>query len=322
LTQATDSLIIAHVVQRASRSDELTLYEYCLGLDWRTFHVDSRRNLFYLTADWHIKFDARKWLLLPDTAVLEDVRDFVKAVAAARKDSSLGPIPTFQSKWGLRTKTKYTVIPLPGLERAPFLRRNLDPSEHWDYHAYPYRSLPVLECHITPPLAVINAGLKYAVADLDAIALNYHQQQADDSQQALRHRLTLLCETWALFENAKDDAEAWEVVKRGKRKRDRDDDDIEQLSQMSKRTTRSQSQSHLPSTVGSPRARSAPSRCGGQSKQSGTKEESKQTSGKRKEAPSSSGATLTEDAVSRLGKRRKVVDLNVMVRRWVESACI
>jgi hypothetical protein len=168
---------------------------------------------------------------------------------------------------------------------------------------------------------VINAGLKCAGADLDAIALDYYQQQTDQSQQALKHRLILLCETWALFENAKDDAKAWEVAKRGKRKRDHDDDDIERLSQMSKRITRSQSQ--LQSTLGSPRARSAPSCSGGQSRQSGTKNEPKQPSGtrKRKEAPSSSVATLTEDAVSRLGKRRKVVDLNVIVRRWVESAC-
>lgn len=73
------------------------------------FVIDNYCSRSYVvTADWHIKFDARKWLLLPDTAVLEDVRDFVKAVAAARKDSSLGPIPTFQSKVILQSQWRHS----------------------------------------------------------------------------------------------------------------------------------------------------------------------------------------------------------------------
>jgi hypothetical protein len=59
-------LNIAHAVGCASKADDasqrfsrrsgyfdtfrvwwLVLYEYCLGLDVRTFYVDSRKNLFY-----------------------------------------------------------------------------------------------------------------------------------------------------------------------------------------------------------------------------------------------------------------------------------
>jgi hypothetical protein len=95
----------------------LTLYEYCLGLDWGTFHVDSRRNLFYrtspcichrssstdinqfiVTATWHTAFDARKWLLLPDTGTLRDVRDFVQSTITARKDATRPRIQTFRAK--------------------------------------------------------------------------------------------------------------------------------------------------------------------------------------------------------------------------------
>jgi hypothetical protein len=61
-TLSRANLIVAHVVQRRVSnydlvryhvsvvcpwliSPQLTLYEYCLGLDFLTFHVDSRKNL-------------------------------------------------------------------------------------------------------------------------------------------------------------------------------------------------------------------------------------------------------------------------------------
>src|SRR5271169_1626507 len=63
ITQSKNLLEVAHCVQSASKPCDvshfptlsvphltflkLTLYEYCLGLDHRGFHVHSRRNLFY-----------------------------------------------------------------------------------------------------------------------------------------------------------------------------------------------------------------------------------------------------------------------------------
>jgi hypothetical protein len=63
VTQLRRSFIVAHVVQRVSRHDQviyhlsvmcsqliclqLNVYEYCLGLEFFTFHVDSRKNLLY-----------------------------------------------------------------------------------------------------------------------------------------------------------------------------------------------------------------------------------------------------------------------------------
>jgi hypothetical protein len=225
-------------------------------------------------------------------------------------------------QWYIKTKTKYTLIPLPGLACEPFLRRTLDPSEQWRIHLHPYQTLPPLECHIAPPFAVINAGPKCAGADLDAITRACCQ--TNETQQALKDRLELLCDTWNLFEDAKANAKDWEKEKRGKRKRERDDEDIERLSQSSQRTTRSQSRS----SRGSAGRKSAPARkvvnttgdrCGG----SRTNIEQTHASGtrKRKWTRSSSGTTLSEYAVSRLGKRQKTSDLNGMVKRWVESAC-
>src|SRR5882762_10688018 len=91
----------------------------------------------------------------------------------------------------MKTKTKYTFIPLPGLAHEPSLRRTLDSSEQWKIHLHPYQTLPPLECHIAPPFAIINAGPKCAGADLDAIARACCQ--TNGNQQALKDRLELLC---------------------------------------------------------------------------------------------------------------------------------
>jgi len=50
-----------------------------------------------VSVEWHRRFDTSKWLLLPDTVVLEEVRDFVEGVTSARKNSC-SEILTFHSK--------------------------------------------------------------------------------------------------------------------------------------------------------------------------------------------------------------------------------
>jgi len=300
VTQKEESLILAHIVQRASKPDQLSLYEYCLGCDWQTFHVDSRRNLAYLEASWHTSFDANKWLLLPDLSTLRDVESFVQTVLTARLDNST-PIDTFLSKWGLDLRTTYTLIPLPRLAPEPITRRVLNLPDPWKQFPYPFVSFPPLECHISPPLAVINAGPKLVDLDLDAISLTYHAQR-NETQVATKERLAILHRIWGLFTGAGDLAKEWENRNRGKkRKRDQDDDDVERLSQRTDRTTRS--------TVKSER-NSEPTR------QAGT--QPKETLGTRKRdwETMSSSTTLTGDVLARLGKRQKTMD---RIKEWVES---
>jgi hypothetical protein len=163
---------------------------------------------------------------------------------------------------------------------------------------------------------VINGGPKCIGVDLDA--LMQESGRTSESQEALKHQLELLRETWALFENAVGDAKDWE---QRQRKREDDDEDIDRLSQSSQRTTRSQSRSAHSSTKSKPSTpRNDENTTGGQGRP-GTNVELKQTSHPRKRAPSSSETTLTEGAVLRLGKRQKTANLNAMVRRWVESVC-
>ncbi|KAF8503723.1 hypothetical protein F5888DRAFT_1800012 [Russula emetica] len=279
VTQQKESLVIAHIVQRTSSPDQLSLYEYCLGCDLQTFHVDSRRNLAYLGASWRTSFDADKWLLLPDLSTLQEVESFVQSVLTARRNGS-APIETFLSKWNMDLKTTYTLMPLPRIAHEPIFRRVLNPSETWEQFSYPFNSLPSLECHVSPPLAVINGGPKLADLDLDAISLMYHRQGSKETQITTKERLTLLCSIWGLFMGVKDLAKEWENEKRGKkRKRDQDDDDIGRLSQRTDRTTRP-------------------------------------TIRKRDRETMRSSTTLTGDVLAQLGNRQKTVD---RIKEWVDS---
>ncbi|KAG1791216.1 uncharacterized protein HD556DRAFT_658817 [Suillus plorans] len=292
---------IAHAVQRASKPDRLTLYEFCLGLDFGSFHVDSRRNLFYLSRDWHYAFDANRWFLLPDADALVKVHGYVAEAITSRKRSEPSGIDHFRSKWNLKTKTRYTLVPLPSREH-PLISRKTDDGS-WNHHSYPYLNLPSLECHVAPPFAVINAGPKCTRAHIEQITLDHYPPQTSESVE-LTQRLTLLCDTWALFKAAKEAARAWELEKRGKRKRDQDDEDIERLSRGSKRAMRSQQHStrgHTP-------------------KSDQPKDQPLLGSCKRKLSPGLSGVTLTSHAVLHLKKRQRTVDLKTRVRDWVEES--
>jgi hypothetical protein len=113
-------------------------------------------------------------------------------------------------------------MPLPRLAHQPVLRRVLNPSETWEQFPYPFNSFPPLECHISPPLAVINGGPKLVNLDLDAISLKYHEQESNETRMETKEHLIVMRRIWGLFMDAKDLAKNCEIENRGKkRKRER-----------------------------------------------------------------------------------------------------
>ena len=95
-------------------------------------------------------------------------------------------------------------MPLPHLSHNPILRGPLDPSDPWELFYYPFNTLPPLECHLSPPLVVINGGSKLVDLDLDAVSLTYHMQETSEAQRATKERLTVLNRIWSLITGAKE----------------------------------------------------------------------------------------------------------------------
>ncbi|KAG1741744.1 hypothetical protein EDD22DRAFT_959001 [Suillus occidentalis] len=273
-------LQISHVVQRSSKKNDLTLYEYCLGLDYRHFHVDSRRNLLYLSSEIHSSFDANEWILLPNVSTLDEVKGHIAAVIESRNGPTPNIVSSYQLKWTLKSRTTYTFVTL-GCKETFFRARDIS------LHHYPYSDLPLLESHVSPPLAVINAGPKCKREDVESIVLRRYSPKTKEYED-LERRLTLLCDIWSLIVDAKDAATAWgkseggQSEGMGKRKRDESE-----ASQTSGRSTRSKTRAQQ----------------GGERK--------------RKRTPNSSGATLTEYALSHLEKRQKGEKWEKRIQRWV-----
>lgn len=276
-------LQVAHVVPRKCHKDDLMNYEYCLGLEYNQFHVDSRRNLLSLSQDMHRSFDSNEWFLLPDAHTLEEVRGHITAVMELRNGPTPNIVPSYQTKWALKSGTGYTFVAISCSES---FYRKFDGV----LHHYPYPELPPLNCHVSPPLTVINAGRKFNKDMIDRIVLGRYPQQTEESEE-LKQRLGLLCDIYTLLVKAKDAAKAWgrgqgaeedQIDETGKRKREQSD-----AGQTSGRSTRSKTRAEH----------------GGEQK--------------RKRSLDSSGATLTEYAVSHLEKRQKADNWETSIRRWV-----
>jgi len=339
---------------------KLTIYEYCLGLPFLTFHVDSRKNLLYRS--WHSSSIIRVLMFIlqsnPTGALpLMLVNVFYsqtpplwrKSIATSNRPLPGGKIllqiasrilpPKLIFYWGqnhpytdiqlpqwkIDSKTLYRLMPLPSLEPDPIGRMVGDGT--WNFYCHPYHDLPQLECHVAPPYAVLNAGPKCVDLNLDQVALDYYQSETSDSYVELKGQLELSRDTWALFENAQEAAKVWEEIEREerrKKKRKRDDDDMDTSSLTSKRTTRSQPHSAHDSYASQPSPSHTGSRASkGRPRGSNTY---KQSTGvtikqKRKLGSSSSEETLTESAVWHLCKRQKTTDPHTMVKYWVESTC-
>ncbi|KAG1767890.1 hypothetical protein EV702DRAFT_1050222 [Suillus placidus] len=149
------------------------------------------------------KASTNSWFLLPDTQTLGDVHHHVKAAIEWRQNPNSKGIVPLRSKWQLETLMKYTFIPV-SFEGAIMRYNKGRPI----IHEYPYPNLPLLECHILLPYAVINAGQKLNRNQLDGIVRGLHAEQTTEFEE-LKQRLTLLCDIWDLFMGAQDTAKAW-----------------------------------------------------------------------------------------------------------------
>jgi hypothetical protein len=141
----------------------------------------------------------------------------------------------------------------------------------------------------------------------------------------LKRQLELLRDIWALFENVKEAAKAWEGTEREKRwkaKRKREENDTNTCSLTTRCTTRSQSRSANGGHDGPPSPSQSGSCACTQPGGSDMHKRSTRVANKRKRklgSSSLSGATLTETAMQHLSKRQKIADSNTMVMQWVES---
>jgi hypothetical protein len=191
-------------------------------------------------------------------------------------------------------KTTYTFMPLPGISIDDRILRKQ--GTIWNQFSYPFNSFPPLECHISPPLAVINGGPKVFGLDLAEISSTYH---GEESNAIIYQRLDLLNRIWGRITGAKDLAREWEKENKRKKRRQHQGDDT---LQKSRRTTRSSAKSGQTSEP------SCQAIGGKQPKRNGTRKRDRKTK--------SLGTTLSGDVLAQLGKHHNSAD---RIKEWVED---
>lgn len=152
----------AHVFGRAlAANDELmTKLEYSWKKKWRTQNINTRYNIFRLSSKFHRIFDAKKWLLLPETRILDQYKEVLD-------EPDL--FPTIKER-----TYRYTLVAHPDMKSVPIHRRDetlpISPNAFQKY-VHPFEGFPKIVSHVHPRFVICNAAQKLgSLKVLDAFA--------------------------------------------------------------------------------------------------------------------------------------------------------
>lgn len=131
------------------------------------------------------------------------------------------------------------MIPLTELEAFLYIYQE-NGKEKNTSRDFPFSAHPDMGCHLCPAFVAINGGMKLAGADVDEITNLYCQDESIRSKDDIKPRLEGLKEIWEIILSARKKSEEWGKSFSGKTRREKDNEDLDRLSQLSRRTTRSQ----------------------------------------------------------------------------------
>ncbi|CAE6536066.1 unnamed protein product [Rhizoctonia solani] len=156
---------LAHLIPKATNIIKIRQYQYSFG---RKLDLNSRWFTLYLRADWHGMFDKipNGWALIPTPSLITQIATKMRAEKERRLPLEItGPWPDFRgSDWFPTIKSGYTYHFTPlGLahsgRKAPIVRMKdaADPDSGWETYPAPYDTFPLLQLHIHPYAAILNA---------------------------------------------------------------------------------------------------------------------------------------------------------------------
>ncbi|KAG2011149.1 hypothetical protein CC2G_011298 [Coprinopsis cinerea AmutBmut pab1-1] len=152
-----DPVLPCYVVPKETEKDhrQMTAIEYNLKYQHLTLNLDTRRNVFFVSAELRELFIAGKWGLLPEKSILDRYHDDY-GIALPRRG-----FPKFEEK-----VFKYTIIPLTPVDEQfpiPSILRYPNPSSSSSEstptaYTFPFTDFPIVTSHIHPNFAVLHLG--------------------------------------------------------------------------------------------------------------------------------------------------------------------
>ncbi|KII86397.1 hypothetical protein PLICRDRAFT_125911 [Plicaturopsis crispa FD-325 SS-3] len=186
LTHTATDVDYAHNFPRSAKIYQLDHMEAATNTSPLSLNVDTRYNIFPLNHDFHLKYDAAKWLLIPEA----------RHVEAFYSDSE-GGVPLRERfpkiKNGLFT---YTVLALSDMADDDIVR---DTAQGPVRYRWPYAGLKI-RSHVHPRFVVYNAGKKLsedtAMRFMDATHNLYAPGPALLEIQQLLEKMVIIYKAW------------------------------------------------------------------------------------------------------------------------------
>ncbi|TFK23417.1 hypothetical protein FA15DRAFT_670528 [Coprinopsis marcescibilis] len=164
-----------HVVPRKFWRDR----QFLDSLEWywrmrkNTLNLETRRNIFPASRVVHGLYDAGRWILVPEEAIIQRYRDALDEDTLRADRESFPLIPD-------SNRFEYRLVPVKDTEAVYFTRLN-NPSipmslDAFTIHLPPFNTLPKLVSHVHPKFAIVSGGHQLSRMppnDFDALKVRY-----------------------------------------------------------------------------------------------------------------------------------------------------
>ncbi|KAF7759879.1 hypothetical protein Agabi119p4_11574 [Agaricus bisporus var. burnettii] len=155
-----------HMIPRklTKNEDLMASLEWYWNMPYKSLHLNTRYNVFFAEAAFHLYHDNGAWGLLPERSIIDQYNE---KLVLGRSN-----FPEIQAEGGF----EYRLIPLDGsMESYPILRQNDHArplnKDQYTLHFYPFNTLPLFRSHLHPKFAIYELGRKFdGLTDKDQAA--------------------------------------------------------------------------------------------------------------------------------------------------------
>ncbi|KAF9037563.1 hypothetical protein BJ165DRAFT_1501840 [Panaeolus papilionaceus] len=145
----SQAVALAHVFSRESLTHLVDGLEWSWAMKKGTLNLDTRHNIFFLSASMHELYKDKKWALLPDKDTVYRYFDEQNLIPLRRNQFPTIEGETFQ----------YKLLPVQEMEDVYIARQAINVAgASVVVHEYPFDDLPIVTSHVHPKYVILHLG--------------------------------------------------------------------------------------------------------------------------------------------------------------------
>ncbi|KAF8880889.1 hypothetical protein BD779DRAFT_1547665 [Infundibulicybe gibba] len=165
-----DSIAVqyAHCLARATPGKTIDCLEFSWNMAYRSLNVDTRENIFKLSATLHILFDSGAWMLLPEECIINQYYTAARAKGEPEARRAAFPVTLPGKKYTYKLLGELSMRRVPIHRQKSFTSLQNDQVSERDFTFldFPYDKRRFIS-HIHPRFVICNAGQKLIDRGLD-----------------------------------------------------------------------------------------------------------------------------------------------------------